>query len=170
MIDERPNLHDEASRAATLADWYDASAGLPGPAFWRAVLSAESARCSRYGRPACVVLAQVVGLADLVELWGRELVDRGVLDVVGVLRSGSRTSDYLARLGDDRVGLILTETDEVAAINMIERVRERCDLALRARAAGGRIAFGWAGPTASVSLLDAVARAEELLRREAAAG
>ena len=69
----------------------------------------------------------------------------------------------MARLGDDRLGLILTETDEIAAINMIERVRAQCDRVMAARAAGGRTAFGWASATTSSSLLDAVAQAEDRL-------
>jgi hypothetical protein len=46
-------------------------------------------------------------------------VAAGVVDVIAVLRR-LPASDYVARLADDRVGLILTETDEVAAINMID--------------------------------------------------
>lgn len=170
MIDDAPRLEDNAVIVSVTADWYDESTGLPGPAFWRTVLSAESARCSRYRRPATVVLAQVVGFADVARLWGRDVALQGVVDVVAVLRSGCRASDHVARLADDRVGMILTETDEIAAINMVERVRDRCDRALNARAVGGRIAFGWAGPTASLTLLDAVAKADELLRREADTG
>jgi diguanylate cyclase (GGDEF)-like protein len=167
MIDDPPLLDDIGAIVPVSADWYDESTGLPGPAFWRTVLSAESARCSRYRRPATVVLAQVVGFADVARLWGRDVALRGVVDIAAVLRSGCRASDYVARLADHRVGMILTETDEIAAINMVERARDRCDRALNARAVGGRIAFGWAGPTASHSLLDAVAKADKLLRREA---
>ena len=99
----------------------------------------------------------------------RDAATLGMLEIVAVLRTGCRSSDYLARLGDDRVGLILTETDEIAAINMIERVREPCDRALRKHGGGARMAFGWASPTLVSSLADAVGRAEDLLRREAAA-
>jgi diguanylate cyclase (GGDEF)-like protein len=167
MIDDPPLLDDKGAIVAVSADWYDESTGLPGPAFWRTILGAESARCARYRRPATVVLAQVVGFADVARLWGRDVALQGVVDVVAVLRSGCRASDYVTRLAEDRVGMILTETDEIAAINMVERVRDRCDRALKARAVGGRTVFGWAGPTASLSLLDAVGRAEELLRLEA---
>jgi diguanylate cyclase (GGDEF)-like protein len=163
-----PVLAHNATTVAVSADWFDESTGLPGPAFWQTVLSAESARCSRYRRPATVVLAQAVGFDDVVQMWGRDVALRSVVDVVAVLRAGCRASDYLARLADDQVGLILTETDEIAAINMIERVRDKCDRVLRARAADGRIAFGWAGPAASLSLMDAVTKAEDLLRREVA--
>jgi GGDEF domain-containing protein len=170
LIDDPPRPDDDVAIEAAQTDWFDPSTGVPGPAFWQAVLGAESARCARYKRTSTVVLAEAVGFADLVQVWGREVTRQGVIDAIAVLRSGCRTSDYVALIADGRVGMILTETDEVAAINMIERVRDRCDRALRARAAGGRIAFGWASPRGSLSLRDAIVRAEELLRRDAATG
>ena len=170
MIDDLARVADDASMAVAPAAWFDEATGIPGPAFWQAVLSAESARGARYRRTSTVVLAEAVGFDDLVRQWGRELALRSVADVVAVLRAGCRGSDYVARLSDDRIGMILTETDEVAAINMIERVRDRCDRAMRARAVGGRVAFGWASPRAPLTLRDSVTSAEELLRREARSG
>ena len=167
MIDDLPRADDDASMATVPAAWFDDATGIPGPAFWEAVLSTEAARCARYGRTSTIVLAESVGFDHLVRQWGRELALRSVVDVVAVLRASCRGSDYVARLSDDRIGMILTETDEVAAINMIERVRDRCDRAMRARAVGGRVAFGWASPKPPLTLRDAVARAEDLLRREA---
>ena len=170
MIDDPPRLDDDVAIGAAAPDWYDESAGVLGPAFWEAVLGTESARCARYRRPSTVVLAEVVGFSDQVGQWGRDVAMHGVVDVIAVLRAGCRASDYVARLADDRVGLILTETDEVAAINMIERLRDKCDRALRLRAGGGRVAFGWASPKAPRTLRDSVANAEELLRHEAGSG
>jgi len=160
-------MDEDVPMTVPSAAWFDEATGIPGPAFWEAALSAESSRCARYHRTSTVVLAEAVGFGDLVREWGHELALRAVVDVVAVLRAGCRGSDYVARLADDRVGMILTETDEVAAINMIERVRDRCDRAMRARAVGGRVAFGWASPKPPLTLRDSVARAEELLRREA---
>lgn len=167
MIDDPPRVDDEALLAAVRSSWYDEPTGLPGPAFWQAVLKAESARCARYRRSATVVLAQIVGLDDVVGSWGRDVALRSANEVADVLRSSIRASDYMARLADDRFGIILTETNEIAAINMIERVRVPCDLALSARAAGGRIAFGWADPKAPLFLVDAVHRAADRLLDEA---
>lgn len=170
MIDDLARVDDDAPMTVPSAVWFDEATGIPGPAFWEAALSAESARCARYGRTSTVVLAETVGFDHLAAEWGRELALKAVVDVVAVLRAGCRGSDYVARLADDRIGMILTETDEVAAINMIERVRDRCDRAMRARAMGGRVAFGWASPRPPLTLRDSVSRADDLLRREAGSG
>ena len=167
MIDDLPPGDGNASMAVAPDAWFDEATGIPGPAFWEAALSAESARCARYGRTSTVVLAETVGFDNAAREWGRELALKSVVDVVAVLRDGCRGSDYVARLADDRIAMILTETDEVAAINMIERVRDRCDRAMRARTMGGRVAFGWASPRPPLTLRDAVTRADEVLRLEA---
>jgi hypothetical protein len=146
--------------------WTDPASGLPGAAFWRVVLPAESARCVRYRRQSTVVFAQLVLSQEMLGFGGRALVLAGALAVGVVLRSGSRTCDFIARLDDARFGLILPETDEVAAVNMVERVRDECDAALRQRTIGGRVAFGWAGTDPSRPLLMAADLAEERLRRD----
>ena len=166
LIDDAPLPEPHGLVGATSKAWYDASTGIPGPAFWAVVLGTESARSARYHRPSTIVLAQVVGFDSLVRRWGLELAVLGVIDVVRVLRAGCRASDYVARLADDLIGMILTETDEIAAINMIERVRDRCDQAIELRAGEGRVAFGWASPRPNRALEESVAKAEELLRRD----
>jgi len=163
MPNDASRPDDRSESADAPGTWFDDATGLPGRAFWQAVLSAESARCARFQRPATIVLAQAIGFADVVRLWGVDAAERSIADVGMKLRSGCRASDYVARLGDDRLGLILTETDEIAAINMVERVRAQCDRVMAARAAGGRMAFGWASATTSSSLLEAVATAEDRL-------
>jgi diguanylate cyclase len=149
--------------------WYDELTGLPGPAFWQTVLRAESSRCTRYGRSATVVLAEIVGFDDVTVMRGRDLALQSDVDVGAVLRSGCRISVYVTRLADARFGILLTESDQIAAINVVERLRDQCDQVVRARAVGARAAFGWASPTGSLSLLDAVERAEDSLRHEAGA-
>ncbi len=142
--------------------------GLAGPRFWEAILAVESARCARYARPATVVLAALVGLdraGDEGAPQAAAVANRAIAAAARVLEADSRSSDYLARLGRDRFGLILTETSEIAAINFVERVRERCE---RALAGGAGIAFGWAGATAAQTLVEAVAVAEGRLQRERA--
>ena len=42
--------------------------------------------------------------------------------------------------------MLLPETDEVQAINYVERVRAECDRWLAAGAVSMRLAIGWASP------------------------
>ncbi len=148
------------------ADWEDELTGLPGPAFWQAILAAESARDTRYGRTATVVFVELAGLPQLADLWGADVATQAIASLAGILRAGSRASDYLARLDAGRFGVILTETDEVAAVNFVERVRDRCDRELGGAPESVRVAFGWASPHGAVTLQTMAATAEARLRDE----
>ena len=146
--------------------WEDVLSGLPGPAFWHAIVPTESARARRYRRPVTVVLVEIQGLAKLADEWGEDVAGQAVAAIARIVRRESRSSDYVARVGVDRLGLLLPETDEVAAINFVERVREPCERELRGAPEGVRVAFGWASPAGNTTLLDAVAEAEARLRED----
>jgi len=150
-----------------LKTWYDERTSLPGPAFWNAVLFAESARCARFGRPATVVLVEIVVLREEHGPWGSEVAPADLVEISAALANGCRASDYVARLDGPRFGIVLTETDEIAAINVVERLRTRVDDLLRSRMAPARVAFGWASPKGELTLVEAVGRAEIRLRHEA---
>ncbi len=57
--------------------------------------------------------------------------------------STPRATDHLARLGRTTFGAILTETDEIRAINYVERIRSACDVWLEAGAVMLRLSIGW---------------------------
>jgi diguanylate cyclase (GGDEF)-like protein len=155
-------------REGARPDGLDALTGLPGPTFWRLVLAAESSRCARYGRTGTVVLVSVVRLERVARSVDPDCVATVLVRLARILRSGTRTSDHVARLGETRFAILLTETGEVAAVNVVERVRERCERALSSMAPGVRVAFGWASPSGTGTLLRASASAELRLRRETA--
>lgn len=119
-------------------------ASLESAAGWRGMLTLEAARVTRYGRAATVVLAELEGVDRLASRLGPESLDRLLPAIAGTLRREARASDRIARLGTARFGLLLPETDEIAAINFVERVREATDLWLDASAVSLRLAFGWA--------------------------
>jgi GGDEF domain-containing protein len=62
-----------------------------------------------------------------------------------------RSSDHIARIDRTRFALLLTETDEIAAINIVERVRAACEFQLGASDLV-RIAIGWAGSSTTTDL------------------
>jgi len=133
----------------------DALTGLLTHAAWTRIVDDEEARIRRYRRPATVVMVELQGLDRLVELMGPASVDRIVPAVADTLRRDARASDHVARLGTGRFAILLPETDEILAINYVERVRRAADLWLESGAVALRMAMGWASSAADGSLSDA---------------
>jgi diguanylate cyclase (GGDEF)-like protein len=143
--------------------WHDPATGLFGPSVWAAILATESARCRRYGRTATVVAVEVPELEGVATAWGEDVRSVAITKVGRTLRSVARSSDYVARTGERRFAVILPETDEVAAVNFIERARERCDAVLPRGETVERCRFGWADARRSRSLDAAATVAAERL-------
>jgi diguanylate cyclase (GGDEF)-like protein len=160
----------DADGIAEPSGWEDALTGLEGPDLWRRVLVAESARSFRYGRDLTIVVAELDGLDAVVDAWGADAARRAMHAAAQCLRRMSRTSDYPTRIARATFGVVLTETDEVTAINYVERVREELP---RSMPPGGdlvRLTFGWASLRHGESAEAVVARAESRLLAEMRAG
>jgi diguanylate cyclase (GGDEF)-like protein len=144
----------------------DPQTGLDAAVTWNRWLHEEDTRVRRYRRPATVVLVELEGLERLVERLGQAAADRLIPPVAATMRRHARESDRVARLGPARFGAILPETDEVQAINYVERVRAACDLWLASGAVSLRLSMGWAetNPTHSIDI--ALQTAEERLNAE----
>jgi diguanylate cyclase (GGDEF)-like protein len=144
----------------------DPATGLDLAPAWSKWLAEEGARIGRYGRPATVILVEVVGLDRLAERLGPDAADRLIPPIATTMRRHARASDNIARLGPARFGAILPETDEIRAINYVERARSACDVWLEAGAVALRLSIGWAeiGPNQPVAV--AVQTAERRLNEE----
>lgn len=127
----------------------DALTGLLLPVPFARLVADEDQRIQRYRRPATIVMVEVEGLDRLVDRLGETAIDRLVPAVADSLRRNARTADHVARLGTGRFAVLLPETDEVQAINYVERVRTACDLWLASGAVSLRLAIGWASATES---------------------
>jgi diguanylate cyclase (GGDEF)-like protein len=125
----------------------DALTGLLLPVPFARLVADEDQRIQRYRHPATIVMVEVEGLDRLIERLGDAAIDRLVPAVADSLRRNARTADHVARLGTGRFGVLLPETDEVQAINYIERVRAACDLWLESGAVSLRLSIGWASAT-----------------------
>jgi diguanylate cyclase (GGDEF)-like protein len=132
---------------------------------WSRWLAEEDARIRRFHRPATVVLVELAGLDRLADRVGNEAAQRLIPPIAVTMRRNARATDHLARLGPTLFGAILIETDEIRAINFIERVRSACDVWLEAGAVMLRLSVGWAEMSpdrgAEVALLDAERRLYE---------
>jgi diguanylate cyclase (GGDEF)-like protein len=149
--------------------WRDHVTGLEGLDAWKRELVAEIARAARYRRPLTVVVFEVEGVTEPSEDAGEEAARHLLHEAAQALRRESRTSDLLFRIGLTRFGVILTETDEVTAINYVERVRDGLLPSLPIDGTGLRLSFGWASPVSGESADALVRRADhrmitELLR------
>lgn len=128
------------------AGWEDPVSGLLGPDFWHRLLASEVARSFRYRRPLTIVLLDLEGIDALQLTWGADLARQTIHEAAQCIVHMARNSDQCARIGLTRFGILLTETDEVAAINFVERVREAGPRSLPRLAGQVRFRFGWASP------------------------
>ena len=144
------------------SSWSDPLTGCDGPRLWDRLLASEVARVRRYKRPATVALVEIVGFDELERVWGDEIAERTFVRLARTLATEIRSSDHIARIDRTRFAILLTETDEIAAINFVERVRA----AFERQPGATRIAIGWASPTKTFDLHDALASAEARLVEE----
>jgi diguanylate cyclase (GGDEF)-like protein len=149
---------------------FDEETGLPTEPVWDEVVRLEEARLSRYGRPATVIVAELDRLDALAARIGRENADRLIPPVAAVLRRQGRQADVITRTGRARFQILLPETDEVAAINYVERVRSSCDIWLEAAAISVRLVMGWASAAAGGTLQGALRVAEQRMHADRARG
>lgn len=145
----RPWFPDAAARGydGRAADGSGLNQALPVIAStesWRTWLAEESARTARFHRPTTIVVVELSGLDRLAERVGSAAANRLLPPVVDTIQRHARAADRLARLGPTRFGVLLIETDEVQAINYVERIRSGCDLWLAAGAVALRLSIGWA--------------------------
>jgi diguanylate cyclase (GGDEF)-like protein len=149
------------SEADPLGREVDRLTGLLGLTDWNRLVADEDIRHSRYKRPATVVVIELEGHDRLTAALGPLAADRVIVAVADTIHRHARQADHVARLGPSRFGVLLPETDEVAAINYVERVREAGDLWLESGAISLRLAIGWASPAVDSSVVGAQAQAVE---------
>jgi len=117
----------------------------------------------RFDRPATVVLVELAGLDRLIDRLGEDAAERLLPPVAVTMRRFGRETDHVVRLSPTRFAALLTETDEIRAINYVERIRSACDVWLAAGAVSLRLAMGWAQFAADRSAAAALTEAEQRL-------
>jgi diguanylate cyclase (GGDEF)-like protein len=157
--------------ADTGSDGLDAETGLLDAGAFHRLIVQEDGRLRRYHHPATVAVIELDGLERLTETLGPKAAERVVAAMADAVHRLARGADHVARLEAGRFGVLLPETDEIAAINYVERVRRASELWLESGAIAIRLAIGWAGTAGEPSLPDtqqlALERMYAELRREA---
>ena len=144
----------------------DALTGLLDLGAFTRLVAAEDLRVQRYHRPATVVIFELGGLDRLIDRLGAEAADRVIPALSDTMRRLARDVDHVARLAPGRFGVLLPETDEIAAINYVERVRRACELWLESGAIALSLAVGWAGTDGDPTLVEAQRLATERMYSE----
>ena len=145
--------------------WSDALTGTDGPRLWDRVVSSEVARVSRYRRPVTVSLIEIAGMDRYARQWGIDVAERLFVQLARTIAVNIRSSDHIARIERTRFALLLPETDEIAAINVVERVRAACEFQLGTSNLV-HIAIGWAGSSTTTDLRLAIEIAGTRLHEE----
>ena len=144
----------------------DPVTGLGSSLAWDRWLADEAARERRYRRPTTLAVIEVAGLDTVSAFFGSDEAVRVVVAVADIVRANVRSSDHAALVGPARFAILLPETDEVRAVNFVERVRASCDRWLAENASTVTIGFGWASPGATADLAAAMAVADRRLAED----
>ncbi len=114
------------------------------------LMKTEFARSRRHGLPLAVGVFNVDRLRSLIDLYGAELRDAVREAVSKMMMEGTRSSDFVGTVSDDRYVLLMPHTDVPQAQVAAERVRARfADLTIRAR--GQELALALSGGIATIT-------------------
>ncbi len=144
----------------------DPGTGLVSKRAWQWLLEQEENRLVRYGHPATVVVVELDGLDALATALGQNAAERLILPVATTLQVNARAADVVARGGHTRFLALLPETDEIAAIAYIDRIRTACDTWLEAGEVSVRLAIGWAQAASGGHIWDAFTLAEKRMHAD----
>jgi GGDEF domain-containing protein len=107
-----------------------------------------------------LVVAELHGLEAVAAKLGHEAAEALAHAVGTAIRGTTRACDVVAWHGSSRFLAMLPETDEVAAINCVERLRSESDARLGAGASSARLVIGWAQAGGGSRIADAMRLAE----------
>ena len=100
--------------AARLAET-DPLTGLANRRAFLSHLDAEIARQERYGRPFSLAILDLDGFKALNDSKGHRAGDEALRLVAEILRTGTRKSDCLGRIGGDEFGILMPDTESDCA-------------------------------------------------------
>jgi diguanylate cyclase (GGDEF)-like protein/putative nucleotidyltransferase with HDIG domain len=128
----------EASRVDSLT-------GLLNRRAFEEMLDFELDRSRRTGRPVSVIIGEIEGLGRLNVQRGHAAGDSALQQVADDMAKWKRRIDSAGRLGGEKFGVLLPETDEDGAFLVAERLRRAARRTFAADALPLTISFGVAG-------------------------
>jgi diguanylate cyclase (GGDEF)-like protein/putative nucleotidyltransferase with HDIG domain len=129
---------EEASR-------FDALTGLLNRRAFEELLNFELDRSRRTNRPVSIIIGEIDGLGRLNTERGHAAGDTALQQVASDMAKWKRRIDSAGRLGGEKFGVILPETDEDGAFLVAERLRRAARRTFAQDALPLTISFGVAG-------------------------
>lgn len=86
-------------------------------------LDAEIARCKRYRKPLSLALFDIDDFKKINDFYGHPTGDRILKELGQLITQNIRESDIAARYGGEEFALILPETGQIDAYELLERIR-----------------------------------------------
>lgn len=111
------------SRLQSLATT-DGLTGLINRRLFDNYIQAEVARAKRHHSPLCLSLFDIDDFKKLNDVYGHQIGDRVLQELGSVIHHNIRECDILARYGGEEFALILPETRQVEAADLMERIRK----------------------------------------------
>jgi diguanylate cyclase (GGDEF)-like protein len=131
------------------------------------------ARVGRYDAHAAMLFVDVDGLKSINDTFGHRAGDMALIQVAGLLETGVRKSDVVARIGGDEFGILLECSDEKSAHETAARLVEMiadCEFMHDGESLPLSVAIGVGMIDAQDNAEEVMARADEqMYRRKAAA-
>jgi len=131
------------------------------------------ARVSRYDTHAAMLFVDVDGLKSINDTFGHRAGDMALIEVAGLLETGVRKSDVVARIGGDEFGILLECADEKSAHETAARLVDMiadCEFMHDGESLPLSVAIGVGMIDAQDNAEEVMARAyEQMYRRKAAA-
>ena len=129
---------------------------------------------NRMGFPSALMLMDIVHLRELNDKFGHEATDKLIQGFATALKVVLRKSDFVARTGGDKFGVIFPFTDVTTAIHLSERLRAKLSAELE-KSASHETFMTWSGGLAAMQVDDAAAlaalnRAEQALQHAKSGG
>jgi diguanylate cyclase (GGDEF)-like protein len=122
-------------------------------------LEEELARSRRSGRPVALLITDVDRLQALNDEHGHRAGDRVVAEIARTLDRHRRATDVVGRIGGDELAMILSETNEQAALIAAERLRRLATDALREQGLPATLSGGIAATPSRASTPEEVLNA-----------
>jgi diguanylate cyclase (GGDEF)-like protein/putative nucleotidyltransferase with HDIG domain len=102
----------------------DPKTGLYNARYFASALAEELGRAERFGRPMCLLMADLDLLRDINNSYGHLAGDAVLQGIAEIFRAQLRHYDVPARFGGEEFSILLPETPPEQAIEIAERIRK----------------------------------------------